>query len=553
MKIDKHIQYIFVFSITLLANCSCTDDFESLNTANDLVTEDLVDVNLMLTLVQVRAIKESSLNGTGTIGNYSGISYSSSNSPFNESDAPELWNDTYQNFTNNLSEIIRLTKEDADLVNKTAIARIMKVWAFAKLTDTYGDVPYFESSLPPDEVVSTPKYDSQKSIYEDFFKELKEATASLDISKESFGSADLIYKGDVAKWRKFANSLRLRLALRVRYVDVEMAKTNMGDLQESDLILAREDDASLYTASDVQDNFNIFYNEVLKDRSNLVKKTAGAIINKMDEYNDPRVKIMADTAKASFPGDDPDLDYFGYRGHPVLGLVPIEYKLPWDQDTSSKISDLWYVQEIEVPVLRSSEVYFALSEAALVGLKDGNAQEYYKKGIEASMDWAKDFYENAKPQLPDLIGIIYPDWSSDDIDLLLSHKEITTTESDAFLNSPIAVLSGSMEEQLEQIMVQKNIALYPLEHENWAEWRRTGYPILQIGPDENDLKGVVPRRMPWPNIEQTINGANYEAAAAGLQGGDSKLSKVWWDANPTVPYPFVGDPLPTRDTPWVQN
>ncbi len=553
MKIYKNVKRILLFSTAILTAYSCTDDFEELNTKNDLVTEDLVNVDLIFTRVQVRAIKEEGRrNGTGTIGNYSGMSYSGSNRPFLEGDAPGDWNFAYERYTNNLSEIVRLTKDDPELINKTAIARIMKVWAFAKVTDTYGDIPYFQSSLPQDEAVSSPKYDTQKSIYEDFFKELKEAAASLDASMESYGSADLVYGGDVEKWRKFANSLRLRLALRVRYADEAMAIANMSDLQGSDLILTKEDNASMFTAADVQDNFNPWYNNVLTNGSDLDKGPVGAFIIKMKEFDDPRIKIYADTAKATFPGDDPDLDYFGYRGRPVLGLVPVEYKLPWGLDSSSRLSDLWYVQVIEVPVLRSSEVHFALAEAALFGLKAGDAQAHYKMGVEAAMDWAKDFYENAKPQLPDLLGLLYPDWSAADVDLLLSHKEITMAESDAFLASPIATLSGSPEEQLEQIIVQKNIALYPSEYQNWAEWRRTGYPILQIGPDNDDLMGVIPRRMPWPQVEQTINSANYNEAEARLPGGDLRLSKIWWDANPNVPYPFTGPPLPTMDTPWVQ-
>ncbi len=552
MKTYKNIKYIVIFSIAILTGYSCTDGFEEMNTAKNLVTEDLVNVNLIFTRAQVRAIKEEGrANGTGTIGNYSGMSYSGSNRPFLEGDAPGIWDNTYERYTNNLSEIVRLTKDDPDLINKTAISRIMKVWAFAKVTDTYGDIPYFQSNLPQSEVVPSPKYDTQQSIYADFFKELKEAASSLDPAKESFGSADLVYGGDVEQWRKFANSLRLRLALRIRYVDEQMAKDNMSDLQASDLILTRADDASMYTVVDGNaDNWNPFYNGVINNGTDLNKRAVGAFIIKMKEFNDPRIKIYADTARATFPEDDPNIDYFGYRGRPVLGLVPIEYKLPWGQETSSEISDLWYVPEIEVPMLRSSEVHFALAEAALFGLKAGDAQSHYTMGMEAAMNWAKDFYENAKPQLPDVLAQMY-DWSDSDIALLISHKEITTAESDAFLASPVATLAGSQEEQLEQIIVQKNIALYPLEYQNWAEWRRTGYPVLQIGPDNDDLKGVIPRRMPWPNVEQTINGANYDEAESRINGGDARLSKFWWDANPNVPYPWTGDPLPTMDTTWV--
>jgi hypothetical protein len=209
------------------------------------------------------------------------------------------------------------------------------------------------------------------------------------------------------------------------------------------------------------------------------------------------------------------------------------------------------VPVIEVPVLRCSEVYFALAEAALFNLRNGDAQTYYKMGMEMALNWAKEFYETCKPQLPDVLEIMYPDWTEDDVASLLANKELTQAEIDAFLASPAAVLSGSQEEQLEQIIIQKNIALYPLEYQNWSEWRRTGYPIVQVGPDDDDLKGVSPRRMPWPNVEQTVNSDSYNEALARLSGGDKRLSKVWWDANPNVP-PNNTDPLPHMDTPWVQ-
>ena len=552
MKTYKSIKFIIAFSIAILMSYACTDDFEELNTQSNLVTEDLIDVNLLLTRVQVRSIKEETPNGTGTIGNYSGMSYSSANRPFQEGDSPGVWNNSYTRYTNNLSEIIRLTKDDPELVNKKAIARIMKVWAFAKVTDTYGDIPYFQSSLPQEDAIYNPTYDTQKSIYEDFFMELKAAASEMDASKESYGAADLVYGGDVDKWRKFANSLRLRLALRLRYVDKQMAIDNMSDLQEADLILSREDDANMFTSTDNQDNNNSNYVRVLNSGSSLTKRGIGQeIVNNMINKNDPRIKIWADTAKAEFPKDDPDLDYFGYRGTPLLGLVPVENKYPWGLESASRISDLWYVQVIEIPVLRSSEMYFALAESVLFGLRSGDAQGYYKKGMEEALNWAKEFYDTSKPQLPDVLERLYPDWSEADIELLLTHKELTQGEIDTFLATPAAVLSGSPEEQLEQIIVQKNIGLYPQEYQNWAEWRRTGYPIVQVGPDDDDLKGESPRRMPWPNVEQTVNGDNYAEAETRISGGDLRLSKVWWDANPNVPY-YNPDPVPWMATPWVQ-
>ena len=120
------------------------------------------------------------------------------NAPFVDDFDDGAWYTTYTSLTNNLAAIIRKTADNPDLVNKKAIARILKVWVFSQTTDIYGDIPYFEANKVPDEAITSPKYDTQQSIYEDFFKELKEAAAELDAGKESYGSADFYYGGDVA-------------------------------------------------------------------------------------------------------------------------------------------------------------------------------------------------------------------------------------------------------------------------------------------------------------------------------------------------------------------
>lgn len=549
MKVYTKIKSIISLSLVILLTFACTDGFDELNTEKNLVTGDVVDVDLMLAYIMAKAIKEDSPVGTGTIGNYSGMSRSGSNLPFGEGQATEVWNNTYKRATNNLSEIIYLTQDDPALVNKTAIARILKVWAFAKLTDTYGDVPYFESSRPKIETIFDPVYDTQQSIYLDFFKELKEAATDLDAAKVSYGDKDFVYNGDVEKWRKFANSLRFRLALRVRYVDEQLARDNMSDLTEADLILSSNDDAIMFTSTDIQENNNRLYLGVVNWGTELIKsEMAQETTNIMINNNDPRIKIWADTAKAAFT-DDNGVP-FGYRGVPLLGNVPIEYKYPWSAESSSRISDLWYVPIIEVPVLRSSEMYFALAEARLFGLiSSGAADDYYKKGMAEAMDWAKRFYENAAPQLPGVLEQLY-DWPDSLVTSLISEKELTQAEIDTFLASSAADLVGSNEQQLEQIINQKNIALYPLEYQNWAEWRRTGYPIVQTGPDTDVLQGVSPRRMGWPDSEQTLNSVNNKDAVDRIGGVHTRKAKVWWDANPNVPYDYTGPPLPTRDVPW---
>ncbi len=549
----RYIKIITAFTWVILISNACTDDFKELNTPTDLITEDLIDVNLLLTRVQQQAVVMNTPYGRGTIGNYSGMSVSNANRPFLDGNAPGVWNENYTIYTNNLSYIIRLTQDDPAMVNKKAIARIMKVWAFAKATDTYGDIPYFESNLPQNEAIYTPAYDTQESIYKDFFNELKEAAAELDPAEDSYGSADLIYGGDPVKWKKLANSLRLRLALRVRYADEQLARENISDLQETDLILSREDDAYIFTTTDIADNQSARYNSLVNSGASFTKDFIGkTLLDILHDNNDPRTKIYADTAKAEFPKDMPDVNYFGYRGHPLLGLVPVEEKYPYQFGSTSRLSDFWYVPVIERPVMRSSEVYFALAEAALFELRSGDANAYYKKGIEAGLTWAQEFYEKGKGQMPDVLNILYPDWTDGDVNELLAHKEITQDEIDAFMASPAVVLSGSKEEQLEQIINQKLVTLYPLEYQGWAEWRRTGYPKVLVGDDHDDLQGVTPRKMRWPDSEMSINSVSYNEAVSRVGGEDGMLIRIWWDANPNVPYEYPGE-VEWRDSPWIST
>jgi hypothetical protein len=559
MKAYLRIQVITAFALVLLMFNACTERFEDLNTKNSLVEEASVD--LILTYVQYSAFVADASNGGSDLGNYAGMSVSISNRPFQEVQAPGIWNNCYQNYVRNLSDIIYRTKDDPELVNKTAIARILRVWAFSNCTDTYGDIPYFEVALPQEDAIYRPKYDSQKSIYEDFFKELKEAAQQLDAGKESYGSADLVYGGDVAKWEKFANSLRLRLALRVRYVDAAMAQANMSDLDESDLITTREDDAYVNTSNDYPEHQNQLYADVLSIGQSVIKRFCTKTMIDLWQNNfDPRLKVFADTAMANWPGTPgyEDVENFGYRGYPLLGLVPIEYKYPWQYESCSRWSTFFYVPVIEKPVLKSSEIYFALAEAALFGLKgsSADAQEYYKKGMEAALDWSVEFYGSSAAQLPDVLSLFRPDWTDAEIQSYLNFTKITQEEVDAFIDTAsVVTLAGNQEEMLEMIINQKIASFYPMqEFQGWTEWRRTGYPRVLVGPDDDDLHGVSPRRMPYPTSETQLNEANYDAAvlsSLGGSGNDKRLSKVWWDVNPDAPHAHPDGTTISMDGPWV--
>ncbi len=558
------IKILATVSLILLVSSSCTDDFDRMNTSRSLITQDLVDENMMFTKVLVDAVVNYE-NGFGTTGNWAGMSVSGANRPFATGESNGVWNSVYSNYGRNLSDIIEicLTRDNAaDLINKKAIARILRVWAFAKCTDTYGDMPYFESCLPVDQAITTPQYDKQRDIYADFFTELKEAVAEIDDSKPSFGDADILYQGNLDKWKKFGNSLRLRLALRVRYADPEMASTQLADLDESDLITAREDDASIYNIDDFPEHEHSRFVD-LRSRKATVEKApiAKTFLDILKNNDDPRLPVFADTVTAWFPQTPgyEDVPYFGYRGRPLLSGDNPEEGYAYGDNTVSRWSDLLWVQIQEFPLYKASETYFNLAEAALFGLKPGDAQAYYKKGIEIAMAHTKELYEDAVPQLPEVVSYFKAGQSQEEMDAylaaLLAEKEITQEEIDDFLeNAPVVTLSGSDEEKLEQIVDQKIIALFPMEHEGWCEHRRTGYPRILVGEELSPLNGNMPRRMPWPGEEQLINGEQYKLAldAIGGEGMDSRTTSFWWEANPD-PFKTHPETVETRTTPWVSE
>jgi hypothetical protein len=569
MKSVINIKIAAGLALILLMISSCTEHYEELNTRHDLVTEDVLNTNLLMTYVQYQAIVRGLDGGSSTTGNYPGMSVSNSNRPFQVTSG-SVWSPAYGTFARNLADLIRiLEKRDAEAGNNDnasmiGIARILKVWVFSWVTDSYGDVPYFESCLPQEQVVYSPRYDTQESIYKDFFTELKGAVGQLDASKDNYGSNDLMYGGDVAKWEKFANSLRLRLALRVRYVDPALAAAEMSDLNESNLISSAADNAFINTATDaVPDNtgpnYRSQYSGLYTRGSELDKRYTGKTVLDIWQDNfDPRLKLFCDTAAAAWPttpGYD-TIDYFGYRGHALLGYVPVEEKYPYGSESCSRWALHMYAPIFPMSILSSQEVYFALAEAALFGVKGSaaDAQGFYEEGVKAALDWAVAWNDLIEPQLGDMFGLYRPDSSAEFVAEYAAFHRVSQAEVDAFVDTAaVMTLTGSNEEQLEMIINQKIAGFYPVQtYDGWCEYRRTGYPRVLVGNDDDALKGVSPRRYLYPDSEQQLNAESLAEALSRMGGTDNMLSKMWWDANPIGPHEHP-DEVEWMDQPWVKG
>jgi hypothetical protein len=399
-------------------------------------------------------------------------------------------------------------------LNQEAIGRIGKAFAMHLITDIWGDVPYTEALRAPE--ITAPKYDSQESIYTALLAELESAAAMMNPGAPGFGAADLIYSGDVARWQKFANSLRLRLAMRLADVAPSVARPIVEALATRPLILSNADNFTMpYLSADPNQN-PLYRNRVTGNRDD--HSTSNTLINLMGALEDPRIGVFANAAAVQDPSRT--FDWCGAAGQPVCHVVVdgqvyrgmrngvLSGDVPEPIGLWSRIGDYFrFEPATPQPLLTAAEVNFLLAEAALRGwAAGGSAQSFYEAGIRVAFDM----------------------WNgANDVDLGAAVQNAYLTRPGVAWNSAPADGAGN---NFELIAEQKWLALYTNGPEAYAEYRRTGYPD-EIQPSQDAEFDFVPRRIPYPDIEQSLNAQNRAAAitaqsALGVDG--SYRGRVWW-------------------------
>jgi hypothetical protein len=370
------------------------------------------------------------------------------------------------------------TKENATKfganANQIAVARIMKAYIFWTITDRWGDIPYFEALQGSKNL--SPKYDTQEAIYKDLLKELKEAIVQFQPTGAKV-LGDIIYAGDVAKWRKFANSLRMLIALRTSKVypgPSEFAATEFK---------AAFQDPNGYIATNA-DNFTIKYPGTVAAFSS----PWWGLYNGRTDYAES--KLMTDlTASLS----DPRQAVFG------SSTTGFPYGLTRDQAVAFGTSYATILaankRERSSPlvVVGASDVLLAIAEAAQRGWISANVATFYQNGI--TENWAE--------------------WGVT--------GNITTDLS----NSAVGLTGAASD--LQKIQLQQYLSFYPDGLQAWANWRRTGVPALTPTPNAINSSKQIPRRFSYGPNEYNLNSASLNEALSRLTGGDTPDSRVWWD------------------------
>lgn len=515
----KHILYSSI-TAALLMFSGCTADFEELNTDKNRVTANNYNPVYSLSRAQLEYTGNSDFSYdtwrvniiyasmmTQQLANatwYAGDKYIQ-----NDAWANATFDVAYHDQVKYIVDLMKTIEGNPLYANLYQIARINRVLIFHRLTDIYGDIPYFEAGLAFHEGNFRPVYDSQQAIYADMLKELEEAAAALTAGGDVPGQGDLIYgrtADPIAQWKKFAYSLMLRLAMRMTEVDAAGARTWAEKAAAGGVFTSNADNASvLHDATGgrttVNRNSNILAGEWNATNTGEVflSKT---FVDYLRDHNDPRLGVFAriqgsgDTNPAVQVGLPNGLDQNG--GDFDISTDP---NFPGSINGYSTIrQDIFLSLSGPTFVLTYAQVELLLAEAAQRGYNvGGTAQSHYEAGVRAAMEHLAQY--NAA-------GAI----ASSDITAYLAAN-------------PYVEANG-----LELIGQQYWVASFLDWYEVWSNWRRTGFPVLTpVDYPGNATGAEIPRRMLYPSHESSNNPENYEAAIA-RQGNNTFLTRVWWDA-----------------------
>ncbi len=545
---------------TLFVGClfsSCSDDYmEDLNT--DPSKAPSIDPNAQLTTAQLQTYGDlgeveiyrnyhygftQQLMGCWNTTNYGG------HHTIDNNEMCRIWTSFYPNAVKNLVDGIYRTSEDASKNNINAALRIYRVYMMSLITDVYGDCPYSEAGLGFLDEKYNPRYDTQEEIYSDFFVELKAAASQLSSAGDRL-TGDIIFGGDINKWKKLANSLRMRYAMRISNVAPDKARIEFEDALNSDGgIMTSAGDDALIKYMDIafsfgQESYSDYRGNAMSqlwfgnDPANNPSYICSTFFNQLKDTNDPRCYQVCrfyydGLMSATKPDGRIDLtDEILSKGIKMEPCDPGTYS--WDNWPAGYKSDILSEMAANNPsidpnmarevrpklasaflkgdcpgvVMTYAEVSFLLAEATLNGwVTNDNAESYYKKGVRAAMDFLSDNYDTEK---------------------------VSTEEFENYMAAN--PFGYTTEQKRVNINTQAWIHHFTNPNECWANLRRSGFPRLKspeaYGQGAYLTGGVeIPVRLCYPVLESSYNKQGYDEALDRMGGSNSWNIPLWWDVN----------------------
>jgi hypothetical protein len=498
----KTIYTYLVLLVLLTGLNSCDKDFEQINTNPVLATS--LDPIYLFSNAQfssaVNTLPYQSPIVQQIISPFTGVIEGGNHNIVYDPNSNALFNSFYTASSGPvvlLTDVINKTKDLPTRSNLYNMARIWRAYVFEVLVDTYGDVPYSLAGRGFLEGIYLPKYDDNKTIYDDLLKELDEATKALDATK-TIETGDLFYKGNIVQWKKLGNSLILRVAMRYGKTDAAKAQQYVTVAFNGGVMQSNADNAIIpFNSTFNHPSANVYQGT---ERANYY--LAKPFVDYLQSTNDPRLAVIA--VKYAIPGNPlatagaEDTNPANQQG------MPIGYNDPGKTGSAWKYSQLnrRTVAKIDIPefFITNAQTQLLLAEAAQKGWVTGSAAGFYNAGVRAHMDQMKQF------------------------DVLAT---IPVASQDAYLSAN----PFNPAQALQQINTQYWIASFQNGSEAWANFRRSGFPALASNPYPSADPAVVGgfiHRLVYPVREKSVNTVNYNEAVSRM-GADNMATRVFWD------------------------
>jgi len=468
-------QLILALGIVLIG-FSCTKDFEQINENPNQPASVSGDLLLRTSIFDLTNLLVSETYGfTDILAQYMAIYEYNQLDIYNWTADARFWwmYGTLQNIKD-----VKAYGVKQKLPNYEAVAIILETYSYSVLTDAYGDVPFSQSNKAESEGIISPAYDTQESIYPQLLANLKRANDIIDLDGSISG--DILYNGDMLLWKKFANSLRARLLMRISKVrDVAQDLQAIVDDPSQYPVFESASEGAIYHYSGVTPDISPYSSGLAREYEYFLGVPTTHFVQVLLQNNDPRIHEWL----GYHTKDDGTLEYLGLAPGQNQGDIgrPVDYS---SKDTSyfsesDKITGIF---------MTHSELCFVLAEAAAKNIINADAKTWYEQGVSSSFEqW----------------GVEMPG---------------------DFLTQSVPYDANN----LDRLYEQKWLALYHSGIEAWFDWKRTGKPaFIQAGPG-NVNNGLVPVRLQYPSLEQSVNASNYQTAAQRI-GGDNINARVWWD------------------------
>ncbi|KIC94194.1 SusD/RagB family nutrient-binding outer membrane lipoprotein [Flavihumibacter solisilvae] len=478
-----------LLALSLFTMSGCTKDFKETNTDPNRMPE--ARPELLLESAIYSAVKANQTRALRLTHELMQVHVTTINSDeihryiIRPSESDYMWNAWYLQMTN-FRDMYETAKKLRNLPNQTyydsymGMALIMDTWLASLATDTYGDVPYTDANKGRSDNLYQPTFDRQQVIYDSMFHKLEEANTLL-AQNIALPAANLVrdplFAGNISQWRKFGNSLYLRLLLRASDRPESNAVVKIKEICETNTALyplmnSNAESAVLRftTTAPFVSAFNTYRDYDFNGDNGLTQ----FFINTLNNWADPRLTKWANTVGGVYEG------------------IPSGYAPGQQPERMSSYNAALKNEPLLGNILNYAEVQFMLAEASLKGYFNGTSQTYYNNGVNNAITFW---------------GLAVP------VDHLLN-PAITWVDAE------------TTEQKMEKIITQKYFTLFFTDFQSWYEHRRTGYPVLPVGPGVQN-NGEMPARLQYPVSVQSLNRTNYDAAVSAM-GGDQINVKVWW-------------------------